>query len=103
MSLVDGEMGEVMVMLFELVCMDGVCMEGVNEGKDGVLVGMLNIGVLEGMVNIGVLVGMVNIVVSSGPVVFKISRLMLCYHYELYLLELGLDLFEKKLLVFVDK
>ena len=25
MSLVDGEMGEVMVMLFELVCMDGVC------------------------------------------------------------------------------
>ena len=56
MSLVDVEMGKVMVMLFELVCLDGV-----NEGKDGVLVGMLNIGVLEGMVNI---------VVSSGPVVF---------------------------------
>ena len=55
-SLVDVEMGKVMVMLFELVCLDGV-----NEGKDGVLVGMLNIGVLEGMVNI---------VVSSGPVVF---------------------------------
>ena len=65
MSLVDVEMGKVMVMLFELVCLDGV-----NEGKDGVLVGMLNIGVLEGMENIGVLVGMVNIVVSSGPVVF---------------------------------